>query len=114
MYKVGDSLEVKVVKVLDYGVFVIDEDGTKGLIHVSQVSDHYVNNLNDYFTAGDLIEVSIMEYDETKNQLKLSYKELNKVDYIKRNFENHYEFDVLAEHRDKTMNENKKRLGIYD
>ncbi len=112
MYKVGDSLEVKITNIVDYGAFVRDEDGTKGLIHISEISNHYVSNINDHLSVGQIVEVSILDYNPEKDQLKLSYKALNEVDYKPRNFESDHEFKALEKHRDSKIEETKERLGI--
>ncbi len=112
MYKIGDSLEVTVTNIVDYGVFTVDEHNVRGLIHISEVSDHYVMNLHDYFKVGQVVEVTILDYDPKRGQLKLSYKSLNEVDFIRRDYGNKHEFEPLKEYRDSKLKDTKKRLGI--
>ena len=43
MYKIGDIVDGKVTGIEDYGIFVVMDDETIGLIHISEVSHFYVN-----------------------------------------------------------------------
>ena len=42
---VGDILEGKVKTITDFGAFVDLEDGTTGLVHISEVADGYVKSV---------------------------------------------------------------------
>ena len=61
----------------DYGIFVSCDDYYSGLIHISEVSDKYVKDINDYVKVGDVISVKILDVDEELGQLKLSIKNIN-------------------------------------
>ena len=43
-YRIGDSLEGKVTKVLTFGAFVEIMDGVEGLVHISELAHHHVEN----------------------------------------------------------------------
>lgn len=76
--KVGNIVKGEITGVTPYGVFVSLEDDYSGLVHISEVSNKYVKNLEKLFNIGDIINVKILELDENKNHAKLSIK---KIDY---------------------------------
>mgnify|MGYP002856177764 CR=1 FL=1 len=73
---VGKIIEAKVTGVETYGIF-INYDEYTGLIHISEISENFVKNVNDYAKVGDSIIAKIIEVDEEKKQLKLSIKEFD-------------------------------------
>jgi general stress protein 13 len=68
----------KVTGIQAYGVFVEYED-YQGLIHISEVSDWYVADIHKIFAVGDIIDAYILEVDEEKKKLQLSYKKAQKI-----------------------------------
>lgn len=60
-YKVGDIVEVKVMRIFHYGVIVetVDDYEYSGLIHISEVKDNYIEDLNEYFNEGDIVTAKI-------------------------------------------------------
>lgn len=77
-YKIGDIVKGQITGVTPYGVFVSLDDDYTGLVHISEVSDKYVRNLQDIFNIGDIINVKVIDIDEDKSHVKLSIK---KIDY---------------------------------
>ncbi|PKK93204.1 MAG: general stress protein [Tenericutes bacterium HGW-Tenericutes-6] len=71
--KIDEHIVCKVTGIQPYGVFVTYMDYT-GLIHISELSDQYVQNIEDMLEIGDDIEVVVLEVDEAQKRLKLSYK----------------------------------------
>ncbi|MBR4178963.1 MAG: S1 RNA-binding domain-containing protein [Bacilli bacterium] len=76
--KIGDSVKGEVTGITSYGVFVKLENGYDGLIHISEISDKFVNNIEKLYIAGDIIEAKVIEIDDDKKQIKLSVKDFNK------------------------------------
>ena len=72
----GEIIEAKVTGVESYGIF-INYEGYTGLIHISEISENFVKNVNDYAKVGDSIIAKIIDVDEEKKQLKLSIKEFD-------------------------------------
>lgn len=58
--KVDEVVEAEVTRITDYGAFVKFANGKKGLIHISQVADSYVKNVNDHLKVGDKVKARIM------------------------------------------------------
>lgn len=76
-YKVGKIVRGTVTGVESYGVFVSLDEFFSGLIHISEISNTYIKDPNDYVKIGDIINVEIKEVDEEQSQLKLSIKDIN-------------------------------------
>lgn len=70
------TVKGKVVKVTKFGAFVRLEDGTEGMVHISQISDEYVRSVEDYLRVGDEIEATPIRRND-KGILELSLKEAN-------------------------------------
>jgi S1 RNA binding domain protein len=58
-FKAGDIVEVEVTKIHDFGAVVRLGSDVRGLIHISQVSDDFVKNINDYLKVGDRVTARI-------------------------------------------------------
>lgn len=68
-YKVGQSYEGKVKKIVDFGIFVEMPDGFDALLHISKVAKERVNNLSERYSEGDDITVVVMEQKGKKVEL---------------------------------------------
>ena len=75
--KVGNIVKGEVTGVTPYGVFVSLQDEYSGLVHISEVSNKYVMDLEKLFNIGDIINVKIIDLDEDKSHAKLSIKKIN-------------------------------------
>jgi len=73
-YSVGDELEGKVTKVVTFGAFVEILDGVEGLVHISELAAHHVENPREIVQPGDEIRVKILEIDSERRRLSLSAK----------------------------------------
>ncbi len=73
---VGSTLKVRVKDILDFGLSV-EVGPTVGFIHISEVSWKKVDDLNEMFKVGDMIEAKIITLDQAKKSLKLSIKQLS-------------------------------------
>jgi small subunit ribosomal protein S1 len=73
-YNVGDELEGTVTKVVTFGAFVEILDGVEGLVHISELANHHVENPREVVNQGDVIRVKILEIDSERRRLSLSAK----------------------------------------
>ncbi len=73
-YNLGDELEGRVTKVVSFGAFVEIMDGVEGLVHISELAQHHVENPREVVTQGDQIKVKILEIDSERRRLSLSVK----------------------------------------
>ncbi|KAF0333631.1 S1 RNA-binding domain-containing protein [Pediococcus acidilactici] len=75
MYKLGEILEVKIVGIRDYGLFIQDKKGRKGLIHVSECDNQYIRNMHHAFDIGEKVQAVVME-DDGNRRFALSIRAL--------------------------------------
>ena len=73
-YALGDELEGKVTKVVTFGAFVEILDGVEGLVHISELAHHHVENPREVVEPGDDVKVKILEIDSERRRLSLSVK----------------------------------------
>ena len=71
--EVGMVYEGKVSKIMDFGAFVTILPGRDGLVHISQISDERVENVNDKLSQGDKVKVKVLEIDK-QGRIRLSMK----------------------------------------
>lgn len=58
--EVGSILEGKVTRVKDFGAFVKLPDGTNGMVHISEVSNDYIQELSEVLSEGQTVNVKVM------------------------------------------------------
>src|SRR2546421_3141471 len=73
-YHEGDTVEGKVTKVVTFGAFVEILPGVEGLVHISELAQHHVENPREVVSQGDLVEAKIIEVDAERRRLSLSLK----------------------------------------
>src|SRR5580658_4655171 len=73
-YNIGDELEGTVTKVVTFGAFVEILDGVEGLVHISELAQHHVENPREVVTQGQAVNVKIIEVDAERRRLSLSLK----------------------------------------
>ena len=73
--KVGDIVQCEVSGITEYGVFVKITNDYNGLIHISEISDKYVSDVDKLYVIGDILTAKVIEIDEKKKQVKLSIKD---------------------------------------
>jgi small subunit ribosomal protein S1 len=73
-YNEGDTVEGKVTKVVTFGAFVEIMPGVEGLVHISELAQHHVENPREIVSQGDLVQAKIIEVDAERRRLSLSLK----------------------------------------
>jgi small subunit ribosomal protein S1 len=73
-HKVGDAIEGKVTKVVAFGAFVEIVPGVEGLVHISELAEHHVENPAEVVQPGQEVWVRILEIDEERRRISLSIK----------------------------------------
>jgi small subunit ribosomal protein S1 len=73
-YHEGDEVEGKVTKVVTFGAFVEIMPGVEGLVHISELAQHHVENPREVVSQGDLVRAKIIEVDAERRRLSLSLK----------------------------------------
>ncbi|HLQ95678.1 MAG TPA: S1 domain-containing RNA-binding protein [Pseudogracilibacillus sp.] len=62
--EVGSKLQGKVTGITNFGAFVEIEKGTTGLVHISEVADSYVKDINEHLTVGDEVTVKVINVED--------------------------------------------------
>lgn len=76
-YRVGSIIKCQVTGIEKYGAFVNVDGQYSGLIHISEISNDFVKNINDFLQIGEIIYTQILEVDEANSRLRLSIKNIN-------------------------------------
>jgi S1 RNA binding domain protein len=71
--EVGSKLQGKVTGITNFGAFVELPEGSTGLVHISEVADNYVKDINDHLKVGDQVEVKVINV-EKDGKIGLSIK----------------------------------------
>src|SRR5450756_2284281 len=73
-YGDGDEVEGRVTKVVTFGAFVEIVPGVEGLVQISELAQHHVENPREVVSQGDLVRVVVLEIDGERRRLSLSMK----------------------------------------
>ncbi|MBI3837142.1 MAG: 30S ribosomal protein S1 [Planctomycetia bacterium] len=76
-YQPGQLVTGTVTKITNFGVFVGLENGLEGLLHISELADHKVENAEEIVKVGDEIEVKILRVDAGERKIGLSRKRVD-------------------------------------
>ncbi len=74
--KIGDKVAGKIVGIQPYGAFVELENGSTGLIHISEIKTGYVENIYDSLALDQEVLVQVVDYDEFTGKASLSMRTL--------------------------------------
>lgn len=72
----GKILKGKISGITNFGAFVDLEGGGTGLVHISEISNEYVKDINDHVKVGDEVEVKVLPF-EKGNKISLSIKQVS-------------------------------------
>ena len=75
-YQVGQLVIGKVYNVKPYALFMSFDDGVTGLLHISEISDSFIRDIEKYGSVGDEIKVKILSIDKDNGFLRVSYKQV--------------------------------------
>nr|WP_246506317.1 polyribonucleotide nucleotidyltransferase [Kistimonas asteriae] len=73
--EIGKIYQGSVTRIVEFGAFVTILPGQDGLVHISQIAEERVNDVNDYLKVGQQIDVIVMDVD-ARGRIKLSMKEV--------------------------------------
>ncbi len=62
--EVGSIIEGKVTAIKPFGMFVAVNENEQGLVHISQVANGFVKDINDHFSVGDTVKVKVLSVDD--------------------------------------------------
>lgn len=73
----GDIIKAKVTAIKPYGAFIETRDGRAGLIHISEITNCFVFDINSYVKVDEIIEVKVLSVKNNKINATLNYKPKN-------------------------------------
>lgn len=73
--EVGSILEGRVTGITNFGAFVELAEGKTGLVHISEVADAYVHDINDHLKQNDIVKVKVLNMRDGK--IGLSIRQVN-------------------------------------
>lgn len=76
-YKVGSIVEGTIIAIKPFGAIMIFLDGTKGLLHISEVANVFIKNIYRYLIIGKTYQVKIIKIEDD-GFLKLSMTQISK------------------------------------
>ena len=106
-YEVGNVVTGNVTGIEKYGIFVSLDEYYSGLIHISEISDDFVRDVNDYVKYGDTIKAKIIEVDDDTFHVKLSIKDMDHKGKVKKKrqiIETGSGFGILEDNLDNWIN----------
>ncbi len=81
-YHEDDVVEGRVTKVVTFGAFVEILPGVEGLVHISELAQHHVENPREIVAQGQPVNVKIIEVDGERRRLSLSLKRVEETDEV--------------------------------
>lgn len=73
--EVGSIVEGKIIRIKPFGAIVSLGEQVQGLVHISQVANTFVQDINDHVKLGDVVKVKVLSIDAETNKIALSIKE---------------------------------------
>ncbi len=73
--EIGGVYKGKVERIVDFGAFVNILPGKDGLVHISQISEERVENVEDHMKVGDIVKVKVLDVD-ARGRIKLTMKDM--------------------------------------
>ncbi|PTJ33565.1 S1 domain-containing post-transcriptional regulator Ygs [Staphylococcus simulans] len=111
-YKSGQHVKVKVTGIQPYGAFVETPDNTEGLIHISEIMNDYVHNLNRFLSEGQIVKAKILSIDE-EGKLNLSLKDNDYFKNYERKKEKKSVLDEIKENEKYGFQTLEERLPVW-
>ena len=72
---VGTVVEGKVSKITNFGAFINIDGGGSGMVHISEVANTYVKDINEHLQVGDSVKAKVVAINEN-HKIALSIKAL--------------------------------------
>ena len=113
-YTNGKIVKGCVTGIENYGIFVSFDEYYTGLIHISEISDNFVRDVNNFVDLGETINVKILDVDEENCHLKLSIKNIKYRDTVhkrKKIEETGSGFEILMDNLGYWIDKKKKEIG---
>ena len=79
-YEVGQLIIGRVESVKPYALFLTFDDDIKGLLHISEISNAYIRDIEKFGTVGDEMKVKVLSIDEHNGFMRVSLKQVPEED----------------------------------
>ncbi len=76
-------IEGKVVSIQDYGAFISLDETTDGMVHISELVEEHVENVDDVLLVGQIVKARVIGTDRERKHVSLSLKSLNSMDNMR-------------------------------
>ena len=83
--EVGQIVEGKVTGITNFGAFIELPTGQTGLVHISEVADEYVKDVNQFLKQNDLVKVKVLNLDKGKIGLSIRQAQPSSSSHSERN-----------------------------
>ena len=93
-HAVGQLVYGRVTKLVQFGAFVQVGDGIEGLVHISEMSAHHVENPADIVTPGEELWVKIIDLDLPRRRISLSIKQAAEGGELAAEYREHFDVDA--------------------
>ncbi|RFA35862.1 RNA-binding protein S1 [Virgibacillus dokdonensis] len=108
--EVGSKLQGKVTGITNFGAFVEIEKGTTGLVHISEVADNYVKDINEHLSVGDEVKVKVINV-EKDGKIGLSIKKAVDKPKPKRQRDNRERVESFESKMNRFLKDSEDRLA---
>lgn len=76
MHQIDELIFGTVINIKPYALFLSFDDGSQGLLHISEISDSYIRDIEKFGTIGDQMKVKILSIDNTNGFMRVSLKQV--------------------------------------
>ncbi|MCQ2814941.1 MAG: S1 RNA-binding domain-containing protein [Bacilli bacterium] len=75
-YQIGEDIIGTVINIKPYAVFLKFDEKTQGLLHISEISDSYIRDIEKYASIDDQLKVRVISIDPKDGFLRVSFKQI--------------------------------------
>ena len=74
--EVGSIYKGTIIKILDFGAVIQYSGKAEGMLHISQITEHRIDNVSDILNEGDVVNVKLVSLDPRTGKVRLSMKDI--------------------------------------
>lgn len=108
-YKIGELVIGTVKNVKPYALFLEFENKINGLLHISEISDSFIRDIEKFGSVGDEIKVKIIDIDTTNGFLRVSLKQVPQEE----TFSTHHDKKVVPVATEEEFAQLKEKMPIW-
>ena len=81
-YPIGKIVEVKILKLADFGAFAEIQPGIEGLVHISEITDERIDDPAQVLEPGQIQRAEVIQMDAAERRIGLSIKSAKRQDQL--------------------------------